>query len=84
MKSTKRIPKPSKFRPFSNPTMKVREAWSRFASTLSASSFAGAYVIASNEMYSTQAALRMVGLLTFGVLLQLIAVYVLRGNDHAI
>ena len=79
MKSSKRN-KPDKFRPFSNPTSKVREAWSRMFTTLSASAFAGGVVVATNEIYSNQALFRVVGLFTFGALLQLCAIYVLKEN----
>jgi hypothetical protein len=77
MKSIKRI-KPGKFRPFANPTSKVREAWSRLFTTLSASAFGGGVVVITNEIYSIQTLLRFVGLFIFGTILQLIAIYVLK------
>ena len=83
MKSAK-ARRPGKFRPFRKPTPKVREAWSKLATTLSAGSFTGASVIASNDVYSPQSVFRVLELCALGVLLQLIAVYVLKGSDHVL
>lgn len=79
MKSCKRT-KLVKFQPFTNPTPKVREAWSRLFTTLSASAIAGAVVVTTNEIYSHKTLLRVICLFAFGSLLQLIAIYVLKEN----
>jgi hypothetical protein len=83
MKSVRNL-KRKKFRPFSNPTSKVRDVWSRFATTLSASAFVSAYVIATNEVSSFQNLTRIIGLCCFGVLSLTISIYVFKGEKDAI
>jgi hypothetical protein len=82
MKSTKRIPKPSKFRPFSEPTMKVREVWSRLATTLAATAFTGAFVLTNTEVLSVASVVQVVTLVLIGAIMLILAIYVFDGADH--
>jgi hypothetical protein len=69
-----------KFQPFSNPTSKVRDVWSRFFTTLSSSAFISAYVVATSEASTLHSLLRVVGLCCFGVSWLMLAVYVFKGE----
>ena len=81
MKSSKRT-SPKIFRPFSNPTPKVRDAWSRLATTLSAGAFSGFVIVSATEPFSLIAILKLLILLMIGVIMMTIAIYVLKGADH--
>ena len=81
MKSSKRT-KLEKFQPFTDPTPKVREAWSRLFTTLSASAFAGAVVVTTNEIYSHETLFRVICLIAFGFVFQISAIYVLKESNH--
>lgn len=81
MKSSKRT-KSKEFRPFSKPDMKVRETLSRWASTLSASAFTGAFIIIATEALTVFTIVKTVALMTIGAIMLLSAIYVFKGGQH--
>ena len=81
MKSVKHL-KREQFRPFSKPTAKVRDVWSRFATTVSASSFTGAAVVGTYEALTTRNFFRIFILIALGVIMLIFAVYVVKGGKE--
>jgi hypothetical protein len=70
------------FQPFKRPTPKVREAWSRIAGTLSASAYAGAFIVADSDIEVLMRAVKVSALFAIGGIMTLLAIYVLRGVDR--
>jgi hypothetical protein len=69
------------FEPFKNPTPKVREAWSRIAGTLCASSFTGSAIVLVGEDSDGLAGFRLVAAFVLGVIFLLFSIYSLKGAD---
>ena len=81
MRSIKRLYR-EPFRPINNPTPKVREAYSRLGTTLAAGGYTGFVIVAATEQASFEVFTKLALLLGIGVIMTVVAVYVLKGADH--